>query len=967
MSIRPMRWLHLSDCHVGSEEYGRDKLFAQIADEVRKRRKNGWDPDFVFLTGDIAHKGLKDEYSRVQTELLAPLDAALDGGLKERLFLVPGNHDVDREADFSTRDAVAGAKDIFLPTESGAKFRARIMPRFQAYAEFASLVGAVDRDWIASKEGAYVEIREVAGVRVGLVGLHTAWLSYDKYDRNLLTPGKDLLVNALEKTIGCELTIVLGHHPFDWLRDGDKPALRTALADRQALYLHGHMHKADGRREDGAAGEFLTLQSGAAFQAHDDDLWRNGFQFGEADLVNGRAFVEPLLRHKDHPRWVPDHEGHHPDRRVANSDRFWFPLPGRKGIEPPPPDPVPAPGGAAPEIGTAAVTAPDGWHVVDVGFLEQHRKEPVRDQLLSFFDGRIPDWEIALCPGVPRRAMVETVVSRMAPAAKFPAKPYVALLTGAGGEGKSTAFRQAVAELVEKNGWKALWRQSESLGITPEQVMALPHADHPWLIATDDADRRATDLLAVAKALHTAGRTDVHFLLACRETDWRAVFPGNDLAWEKVAEVLRLPMRGLAEGDAVKIVKAWGALGVDGLGELADRTEEAAIRELVEAARAEAIDTRNGAFLGAMLRVRVGDDIKEYVRRLMRPLRERPAPGGTLLDAYAHIAGMHAENLLFLSRPVLAAALGCDEVRLDKEVIRPLVKEAMADQGGRYVFTRHRAIAETAMDILREEEWVEDADAIFPGLAAIARREFVRTHGAVPDIADWTFGVAKHFLDTRPELAIRVAEAVRAAQPSNLQSVVNLARILRGVERSQEAVSLLRLNWNSFTTHKDFRGYLYEWSAAAGNASAPALDGWLAGLSLADHARLPPPDVERCILGLAGLGVAFGAMFEETGDPVFLAARGAAGQMGVHLPCDKKTRGYFEKYRDDAARGGVKEMTVEPAVETIRKAAAMAHDLCEDGAADIAEELTDHFGDPWRQTYRALTEKLKSAVLSPVG
>lgn len=968
MSIRPIRWLHLSDCHIGSETYGRSKLFAQIANEVERRSKNGWDPDFVFLTGDIAHKGLKDEYARVQTELLAPLDAALDGGLKERLFLVPGNHDVNREADFSTRDAVAGATDVFLPTETGAKFRARIMPRFHAYAEFASRVGAVNCDWIASKDGAYAEIREVAGVRVGVVGLHTAWLSYGKDDRNMLTPGKGLLEDALEKAADCDLTIVLGHHPFDWLRDGDKPALRNMLADRQALYLHGHMHKSAGHTEDGAASEFLTLQSGAAFQAHDDEVWRNGFLFGEADLVNGRVFVEPLLWQKDHRRWVPDSDGHHPDRRVANSDRFWYSLPGRKGVEPPPPDPVPGPVGPVPGAGNGAVTAPDGWHVVDVAFLEQHRKEPARDELLSFFDGRIPDWEVALCSGVPRRAMVETVVSRIAPAAKFPAKPYVALLTGAGGEGKSTAFRQALAELVEKHGWKALWRQSESLGITPEQVMALPRAEHPWLIATDDADRCAAALLAAAKALHAAGRTDVHFLLACRETDWRAVFPGNDLPWEKVAEVLRLPMRGLAEGDAVKIVKAWGALSEDGLGKLAGRSEEEATRALVAAARSEAADTRNGAFLGAMLRVRVGEDIKEYVRRLMRPLRDRPAPGGTLLGAYAHIAGMHAENLLFLSRPVLAAALGCDEVRLDKEVIRPLVKEAMADQGGRYVFTRHRAIAETAMDILREEEWVEDADAVFPALADMALREHAKDPDRFfPELTDWRFGLAKHFLDTRPELAIRVAKAVYAADPYNLQSVVNLARIWRGAERSQESLSLLRQHWKSFASHKDFRSYLYEWSAAAGNTFAPALNGWLAGLSLADHARLPPPSGKDYVLALAGLGVAFGAMFEEFGDPVFRVARGAVGQMGLRLPGDATAKGYFGKYRDDAARGGVKEMTVDQAVEAIRKAVATAHDLCEDEGAKIAEELSCHFGDPWRQTYRALTEKLKSAVLSPVG
>ncbi|MCW2248905.1 putative MPP superfamily phosphohydrolase [Azospirillum fermentarium] len=78
----PIRWLHLSDCHVGSQEYGAHKLFKETAAFVRQRRETtGWEPDLVFLTGDIAYSGQADQYEQAKAELLAPLDEALGGTL----------------------------------------------------------------------------------------------------------------------------------------------------------------------------------------------------------------------------------------------------------------------------------------------------------------------------------------------------------------------------------------------------------------------------------------------------------------------------------------------------------------------------------------------------------------------------------------------------------------------------------------------------------------------------------------------------------------------------------------------------------------------------------------------------------------------------------------------------------------------------------------------------------------------
>jgi len=52
-----IKWLHLSDFHVGKDNYGQRKLFSQIHQNVAARIAKGFIPDFVFLSGDIANKG----------------------------------------------------------------------------------------------------------------------------------------------------------------------------------------------------------------------------------------------------------------------------------------------------------------------------------------------------------------------------------------------------------------------------------------------------------------------------------------------------------------------------------------------------------------------------------------------------------------------------------------------------------------------------------------------------------------------------------------------------------------------------------------------------------------------------------------------------------------------------------------------------------------------------------------------
>ena len=57
-----IRWLHLSDFHVGKDEYAGRKMFDYIIKHVRQIKEDGFSPDIVVITGDIANKGLESEY-----------------------------------------------------------------------------------------------------------------------------------------------------------------------------------------------------------------------------------------------------------------------------------------------------------------------------------------------------------------------------------------------------------------------------------------------------------------------------------------------------------------------------------------------------------------------------------------------------------------------------------------------------------------------------------------------------------------------------------------------------------------------------------------------------------------------------------------------------------------------------------------------------------------------------------------
>src|SRR4051812_17791001 len=93
MSNAPFCWLHLSDFHTGKDNYAQIQLFSHILDEVKKKKQQNVELDAVFITGDIANKGLLTEYETFDKEFIVPLVQLMGGDFMSKIFLIPGNHD----------------------------------------------------------------------------------------------------------------------------------------------------------------------------------------------------------------------------------------------------------------------------------------------------------------------------------------------------------------------------------------------------------------------------------------------------------------------------------------------------------------------------------------------------------------------------------------------------------------------------------------------------------------------------------------------------------------------------------------------------------------------------------------------------------------------------------------------------------------------------------------------------------
>ena len=199
--MRPIRWLHISDFHLHEKQSSKqDAVLDAMLHDIKQRGDGDVIFDFVLVTGDLAFSGKESEY-----ELVEPFFTKLSStiGLScNRIFCVPGNHDVDRSRQ---KMSFAGARrELRSQTDiysflANVEERETLLTRQANFRKFQERFFS-DQPRNRTQDGlGYVSVIDVNEIRIAIIGLNSAWLAEggQSDDRQLLI-GEEQVRNAVK-------------------------------------------------------------------------------------------------------------------------------------------------------------------------------------------------------------------------------------------------------------------------------------------------------------------------------------------------------------------------------------------------------------------------------------------------------------------------------------------------------------------------------------------------------------------------------------------------------------------------------------------------------------------------------------------------------------------------------------------------------------------------------------------------
>jgi len=304
-------WLHLSDLHYCVPKTGWDAkrvLSSLTTDLQRMEREYSLRPDLIFFTGDLAYGQIGTDDGLRLTDQFKGAGEFIDGVRKsfereipvENVFIVPGNHDVNRssvaEDQILWLDNQRDAAPIDALLNQNSLQWQRYIERLNDYRlflqqNFSHLVTDPNRL-------IYSIIRNVNGTRVRVVGLNSAWSSSRDGEKGKLWMGGRWQVETTTQGDRVDLSIALMHHPSNWLVEHEDPQLGRALERHVDFSLHGHEHQ----EWVVSTSQHVRIAAGACYGGIEQS---NGYNLVSVDFESGVGNIW-LRRYHQAGGWVPE-------------------------------------------------------------------------------------------------------------------------------------------------------------------------------------------------------------------------------------------------------------------------------------------------------------------------------------------------------------------------------------------------------------------------------------------------------------------------------------------------------------------------------------------------------------------------------------------------------------------------------------------------------------------------------------
>lgn len=288
-----LRILHLSDLHWSpwSAKDLQIVIDALLSDLKRLKSEKGLEPDIVIFSGDLAMGGDDSTWFQGGYDALINPIMELTGVPIERVFLVPGNHDIAREevrarpsieqfykGKLVTKDSINQFVDQKSKTGDEKELSLRRMDNFYDAHDSYHPAAISSTPFLRTYEFVHPECV------VGVACFNTAWRASgeaDNRDYGNLILGERTIDQALTDIGHCDFRIAIHHHPLDWLVEADRAT--TDFLTRKSFHLSccGHVHTSRPAMSRDAAGICILSQAGSVYDKRD---WFNGYQYIEVDL-----------------------------------------------------------------------------------------------------------------------------------------------------------------------------------------------------------------------------------------------------------------------------------------------------------------------------------------------------------------------------------------------------------------------------------------------------------------------------------------------------------------------------------------------------------------------------------------------------------------------------------------------------------------------------------------------------------
>jgi hypothetical protein len=197
------------------------------------------------------------------------------GCTKDDLFIVPGNHDVEKYDKISVKnnETLAGILDNKIDINS------QVLNNYQNYKDFLKKFknlytylddygynnSKVEREDHFPKPWYSKKLKDYP---IRIIGLNSALFSCKAFkDYGKIGMGTRQLKEAYfkDKTGDDEQVIVLSHHPINWLWEKEHDEFSTLMERYSIIHLHGHTHKIKPRKLFSFSGSYFTIGTGSLY------------------------------------------------------------------------------------------------------------------------------------------------------------------------------------------------------------------------------------------------------------------------------------------------------------------------------------------------------------------------------------------------------------------------------------------------------------------------------------------------------------------------------------------------------------------------------------------------------------------------------------------------------------------------------------------------------------------------------